>query len=438
MHRRALQLDNERFQGRLERHLDGLLADQELSYPGILDGFREYIGRLGNAVGSLGWRGWGRGEAADAGAGVGPVFGEPREEPDLNLPEAPEYKVYFSHPGKLPAGFTSDFAPIEPDTITLDDSDNDDDAYDPLFDEDESEALRRKREKWRRKKGKGKAPVQTPAAEVQKKPLEVVCVLCDDPLVIGGNEEQKLYGLRCGHVLDGKCLWKIGVPPPIVPPPSTIPEDLQIKGKGKATEGENPSTLAADVSFDFTFNVPKPTLIRHPPADGPSSSTGQYQEDNDPSPVFIPSSIRSRLRSRREIVPTPSASKRKRTRYQDGDDIDDVDDILPSDEHPSTPSFDLTNPFFPTINDPPTATASRGRRRVKTGYARRGRHVPTVGSHGLQTRTVPKTRGKLREEIYEWTCPVEGCGRKHLSVRLDVEGAKWRCDEDEGARGMFL
>ncbi|KIM26179.1 hypothetical protein M408DRAFT_330744 [Serendipita vermifera MAFF 305830] len=53
-------------------------------------------------------------------------------------------------------------------------------------------------------------------------------------------------------------------------------------------------------------------------------------------------------------------------------------------------------------------------------------------------RRVPKTKGRLKEEVFDWTCPVTGCGRAHVSVRLDMEGAKWKCDADKGAVLMFL
>jgi hypothetical protein len=312
----------------------------------------------------------------------------------------------------MPRGFTFDFGPVEPETISSGESDDGDDKYGFLFDESDSEAAQRMREKRRKTKGKGKAPVQTPALGIVQKLLGTICVRCGDPLMIDGNEDQKLYGLQCGHVLDGKCLWTIGIPPLPVPPPSFANE----KGKGKEKQ---------DPSFKFTFTVPpKPSLKRD---EEPGRTSGQFEEVDNPTPLFIPEPTRSRLRSRRELVPTPSASKRRRL-HQSGDNIDGVDDTLPSNSIPIAPSLNLSNPFFPSINNPPTsaATNSRGNKKRKKPHPH------------SKMRKVPNTKGKLREEVYDWKCPVEDCGIPHRSVRLDVEGAKWKCDSEGGAIGMFL
>jgi hypothetical protein len=427
MHRREIELDNERFPARLQEHYDDVLAGQDLSYPTLLGGVREAIGQVMNTFG------WGnavnaylRSRVPRARATAQPVSALQ----NLNFPEEePKYRDSFTHPGKMPSGFTFDFGPVQPDAVSSGESD-DDDAYNPLFDEHESEAARRKREKWRRKKGKGKAPVQTPAPGVAQKLLQTVCVHCGDPLMVDGNEDQKLYGLQCGHVLDGKCIWKIGVPPPPVPLPFISFADAQGKGKEKQE-----TVNSADPSFKFTFSLPaKPSLKRDEEA-GPTSS--QYQEVDNPMPLYIPEDMRSRLRSRRELVPTPSASKRRRHIHQSGDNIDGVDDNLPSSDVPTTPSLNLSDPFFPVLNNPPTsaATGSRGTRRtqkVPVRSIRRGKDPNRL------IRSVRNTKGRLREELYEWNCPVQDCGRPHLSVRLDVEGAKWRCDDAHGATGMFL
>ncbi|CAG8768888.1 11051_t:CDS:1, partial [Acaulospora colombiana] len=114
----------------------------------------------------------------------------PSEEREIDLPDAPEYQTSFTHPGKAIPGFTSEFAPLE--IIDLDS----DDEYDPLFDDDP---------RPRKKKGKEKA--------ITPKTLKTVCAMCKDPLVMGATtEDRRNYALRCGHIVDGKCLWNIAKP----------------------------------------------------------------------------------------------------------------------------------------------------------------------------------------------------------------------------------
>jgi hypothetical protein len=425
MHRRALELDNERLPGRLLEHYDDVLTAQELAYPRLFGGIRQAIGNVMNPFG------WGNVVNAYLNGRVASTPARPLSPLEMDgrfgartgagAREEPQYRDSFTHPGKMPKGFTFDFAPVEPDTVSSEESDNG--AYDPLFDEPGSEfLLQRKRRKM---KGKGKAPIRTPAPSTTQKLLGTVCVHCGDPLMIDGSEDQKLYGLQCGHVLDGKCIWKIGVPPPPVPSPSFA----DVKGKGKETQEPFNS---ADPSFKFTFNLPpKPTLQRDEEA---GLTLGQYQEVNDPTPLYIPEDIRSRLRSRRELVPTPSASKRRHL-HQLGSNIDGVDDTLPSD---NTPSLNLFDPFFPVINNPPITAATRRSRNNKKRKKAHARPIVPGRDSNHRIRSVPNTGGRLKEEVYEWNCPVQDCGMPHLSVRLDAEGAKWRCEDKLGATGMFL
>lgn len=443
MHRRAIQLDRERLEDRVRTHFDNLVAEQEAAYPGLFGGLVGALGRVGNTFNNL--TGWGT--AAWEGLGDGTEerhnrIVAPKEEP-LNLPEAPEYKISFSHPGKMASGFTYDF---EPDTITLEDSDSDSDAYDPQFDHEDSEAAQHRREKRRKRKGKEKAPAKSPTPAASKRTLAIVCSNCKDPLVIGGDDAHKLYGLRCGHVIDGRCLQKLGTPPDISQP---LDAPKWTRDKGADQHFTN---------FPFTFSAPltpRPPLVQEvPPRNHQDTTTVEgsiqpsiYEEIDDPVPTFVPTSTRSRLRSQREIVPTPNSSRRRAGLTQTSNgfqgSLDDIDESAPSGSsmYPA-PSLDLTNPFFPAVSNLPSVastTSTRGRR-GRTGGTRRGRNrqADALGSHGLRTRKVPKTRGRLKEELFEWTCPVEGCGTSHLSVRLDVEGAKWKQDEEKGARVMFL
>lgn len=39
----------------------------------------------------------------------------------------------------------------------------------------------------------------------------VICCCCDDALLMGAEGDRKLFALPCGHVVDGKCFWKLSL-----------------------------------------------------------------------------------------------------------------------------------------------------------------------------------------------------------------------------------
>ena len=131
------------------------------------------------------------------------------EPPAPELPDAPEYRPEFTHPkGFIKPGFSGDFERrVEPEIIDLD-------GYDAS----------------RARKGKGKAKAVTPPPP---KPFKLVCASCKSGLKVNGEDGERVYGLRCGHVLDGACVARMAFPldmSPLPPPPI----DEETKGKEKA------------------------------------------------------------------------------------------------------------------------------------------------------------------------------------------------------------
>ena len=89
---------------------------------------------------------------------------------------APEYKRTFTHPPKVAPGFTHDFAP----SVDV---------------EDLSAA------------GASSGPSTSVVDTV------LVCAKCLDPLVMGNvPDDKRVWGLRCGHLLDGKCVRELMKP----------------------------------------------------------------------------------------------------------------------------------------------------------------------------------------------------------------------------------
>lgn len=138
-----------------------------------------------------------------------------------------EFKAAFTHPGKMPADFTPDFGPSEqppqpPQPAT----------------EDVNSA--------------GPSSVSSSNSSSAALDTILVCAQCLDPLVIGGGPEssaaeRRLWALRCGHILDGKCVEKLMKPEELVEQLQPTSEPMAEEettgttqkrnmGKGKAKE----------------------------------------------------------------------------------------------------------------------------------------------------------------------------------------------------------
>jgi hypothetical protein len=223
------------------------------------------------------------------------------------LKEKEEYKAFYTHPTPAEPGFTHDFAPDAPSESAPSFPPSSKSAPIVIVDEDD----------------------ESKPEEETKMSTTLVCARCSDPLVLNAGltgsdaSQRRIWALRCGHLLDGKCLSQIGQRAP--------PVDR--KGKGKAKEevpyGEDPSSRNRKES---------------------TTDTGEPSADSD--------SIRSRLRSR----------------VQSGSQ-DANSDLLP-----------------PSPN-------SRKRKRP-----------PTKASVNKKAKV---------EDVFEWQCPVPGCGKPHASVKIN-------------------
>jgi hypothetical protein len=151
-----------------------------------------------------------------------------------------EYNPLYTHPGKMPTDFTPDFCPS-----------NSSQASDDLIIVGPSSAA-----------SSNSSSVDT----------ILVCAQCFDPLIIGGGPDlsaaaRRLWGLRCGHILDGKCVEKLIRPEDVVEQTLSIsfnedshsqsPASSQrSKGKGKAVAisfgGRTPAPDESSVTTPVT------------------------------------------------------------------------------------------------------------------------------------------------------------------------------------------
>jgi hypothetical protein len=245
-----------------------------------------------------------------------------------------DYKPEFTHPGKPESGFTFDFAP--PSSTEASSSDAKGKAVTaPVIIDLEADV-----ETDIPSMASSSSPSGPPSLQTL-----LVCAKCLDPLVLGAGlvgEEvraRKVWALRCGHLIDGKCLDLVGVP------------DAGHVDVGKGNDAETGKARAVD-----------------PKGKGKAKAV----EELPSSPEVNP--IRSRLRSR-------------------------------------------VNGHLSTSSSSPAPSSSRSARTLAaSGQTHLGKRKRT--STSLKNTTEAK---------YEWECPVVGCKRVHVSVKM--EGA-WLPEPD--------
>ncbi|KAJ7235643.1 hypothetical protein B0H12DRAFT_1141411 [Mycena haematopus] len=191
--------------------------------------------------------------------------------------EEESYRREWTHPGSADPAFIFDFAPSE-----------------IIVSEDEGNG-----------KGKGKEVVIDVDAEKEKEPGGVstllVCARCLDPLLVradgvtdGGEEEarrRKVWGLRCGHLIDGKCLEELRRP---------VEEDANAEGG------------AGDATYEHATS-PESQSKRMGKGKAKAGDVDEEEHENDElfdedAPSSSDNSIRSRLRSRASTSHSGAAS----------------------------------------------------------------------------------------------------------------------------------
>ena len=319
----------------------------------------------------------------------------------FSVPERPReqhYKPSYTHPEKPAPGFTFDFAPP-------DDASTSSTASPVIVIDDDEDTTTPPSEAYA---SGGTIDAHT----------TLVCARCNDPLTLSSESvapeaelaRRRIWALRCGHMLDGKCIQELMKPALPPPPPTPLQEAVvayDFKGKGKARdisttdvimdagESDMPGSTKAKGKGRAVNEVTTPRRGKRKAAEmlsetdtlavgGPSSDVVVSSPDDNP--------IRSRLRPRHT---RPSAQGSQGT--------------------DSGPTSALTSSL-------PSAALP----------------LPRRGRGSAVTRRKGKGKGKAKpkiEAVHEWACPVAGCGQVHVSLRIDGE---WKMDPERGAIGLFL
>ncbi|KAJ3906387.1 hypothetical protein F5879DRAFT_946297 [Lentinula edodes] len=325
--------------------------------------------------------------------------------------DEPDYLAEYTHPQPATPGFCFDFEPpekaetIDPSSynkpIPVSSQDN------PFVLDDDGEIVQEPEPQEVDVDVGGSSNMKSSAPSPTV--VSFVCSKCLEPLLLGegasatalkmaaagASAEQvemerkarKVWGLKCGHLIDGKCLDALGYPAGAL---DAQPKDVKGKGKGKSFSEEVDLADACDGELEA------------------EKAKGATDEDVHPSlvPPSESNSIRSRLRS--------AAHSNNASASVSGATIG-----TSTGGGSTTPS-----PQFSTF----------AHRYLPTPIAHLFGHGPGSSSTSPKSKSHRKPRV---QQTYSWKCPVNNCGRVHTSVRL--EGV-WGPEKvkGEGAIPLFI
>jgi hypothetical protein len=303
-----------------------------------------------------------------------------------------EYRVAYTHPYPPAPGFTHDFESPSPSVSVID------------VDEEPGPST----------KASGSS-----SPNKNENLNTLVCARCLDPLVLGASgmsederSRRRLWGLRCGHMLDGKCIAELMKPRSAPDLEPTRPEVAVFELSSSESQGQNSSTQSEDGTRSLVLGEAissdgkSPT--RFTKARGKARAIGQPSESLQPAEVtgdqtaFAENnSIRSRLRPRNNtghVIHIFSSS--------------------PTSSHACAQPSQSSSQRSPASGD----------------------RLIAANTHH-HTRRRPKAKGKQKAmepvilERHEWRCPVALCERLHLSLHIESQG--WVMDETQGGIPIF-
>ncbi|TCD64047.1 hypothetical protein EIP91_004596 [Steccherinum ochraceum] len=315
---------------------------------------------------------------------------------EVRQPKSTEimWKPEFTHRGPFHPGFTPHFAEDAPTTAT-------DSTPEPgsssaqaivIADDDDSDNA----SAGSSIAGPSNVKSETLSAGSADTGITLVCARCNDALVLPDDDQpvpaedlkaRRVWGLRCGHILDGKCIHDL-----MRPPISTV-QAVDEKGKGKAKmlsddDLGSSSRQRGKGKAKAVAPIEDSDLLREPPS----------------CYVAVPeNSMRARLRPRHPRSGAAATAASSLT--------------LGSESSESTVASLLS----------PSRRREARESRASHPYARKGK--------GRASKPVVL-------DSHQWQCPVNGCGRVHRSVRMKgadeaIDGG-WTMDPETGAIAMFI
>lgn len=226
----------------------------------------------------------------------------------------------------------------------------------------------------------------------------LICAGCDKPLLLGGGGDDRVWGLRCGHLICGACLDRIGRPLPPKPKPliakleealshepTAVPMDRLRKWKGKARQVS--PELSARPFQDSSSGTSAPTHV--------STSASSRYASLRPRPNAGPGSASGSLTRRPDTI------------------------SLEPTEEPA--SFSEMSEFQPEAESQQANHANSNRRKRK-----------------IKAKGRKPTKSRVLQE-WDYACPVEGCHRLHTRVLVGttLQEASWKPKGDSGEIAVY-
>lgn len=219
----------------------------------------------------------------------------------------------------------------------------------------------------------------------------LVCASCYLPLRVSQgqrNDGDRVFALRCGHLVDKRCLDEISQPKPEPSQPNDVKPGFIKLGSGSKSRKDGNFVVHGDYGATKT---PVASTSALPPIASPSSPSSPTIPVAS-SPIAASGSARLPARTTRSstrMAPAPAPP---------------VDESS-SDDSADTPEFPLRS----------------GRGRPRGGNVRKRKAPPTKASKPIKKLAKPEEK---RE--YKWLCPVVACGREHYSEEI---GGVWKPKE---------
>jgi hypothetical protein len=298
-----------------------------------------------------------------------------------------EYRVAYTHPYPPAPGFAHDFESRSPSVSVID------------VDEEPGPSTN--------------ATGSSSSNKNNENLNTLVCARCLDPLVLGGSNmsedersRRRLWGLRCGHMLDGKCVAELMKPQSAPDPAPTGMEATGIESPSIRSRGQD-STQSQNLLLGSVEPLDVTPPIRA------MKARGKYRTIERP-----PQSSQSTEAAGERAMSAENSSIRSRLRPRNNDGhVTYSSSSTPSHSSPHSSSQRTPAPV-PSIA-PSSAIGN--------------------AAHQSKRRSKGKGKQKAKEPLilgqHEWRCPVTLCKRLHFSLHIESQG--WVMDEMRGAISIF-
>ncbi|KAI9454704.1 hypothetical protein F5148DRAFT_417825 [Russula earlei] len=303
-----------------------------------------------------------------------------------------EYRIAYTHPYPPAPGFTHDFESPSPSVSVID------------VDEEPGPST---------KISASSSPNKNESS------VTLVCARCLDPLVLGGSRmpedelaRRRLWALRCGHMLDGKCIADLMRPRSTPELRLAGTETVVIEPSGTSSQGHDASIQSQTGVQSSALGGVMPPSAK--PSTRPMKARGNARAIERPSQ----SSQLAKGASERTVLAEESSI---RSRLRPRNNLRHVSHI---------------SPLSPTSSHVFTQPSSQRYSAAVTSAIPPALSVNT--SHQFKRRSKGKGKQKAMEPVdrYEWRCPVALCERLHLSLLIPSRG--WVMDETQGAIPIFV